>query len=69
MEQHQKELTIIDLDNELIDHSNLVLNNLEKLYLNDEFSDITLVIDSNEIPAHKGKLFFVVFFLNSISYF
>lgn len=38
---------------ELINHSNLVLSNLESLYLNDEFSDITLVIDNSEIPAHK----------------
>ena len=40
-------------DYEFINHSNLVLSNLESLYLNEEFSDITLVIENNEIPAHK----------------
>lgn len=41
------------VEHELINHSNLVLSNLESLYLNDEFSDITLVIENSEIPAHK----------------
>ena len=41
------------VEHELINHSNLVLSNLESLYLNDEFSDITLSIDNSNIPAHK----------------
>lgn len=41
------------VEHELINHADLVLSNLESLYLNDEFSDITLSIDNSQIPAHK----------------
>ncbi|RWS25194.1 BTB/POZ domain-containing protein 9-like protein [Leptotrombidium deliense] len=36
-----------------INHTNYLSEHIGELYLNDDYSDVTLVVDQTEIPAHK----------------
>lgn len=52
-DKESRNLSLDFKEESYIDHYKLILKNLESLYLNNEFSDLTFVVEDVEIPAHK----------------
>ena len=53
MNEPKDEFDPQSIDSEFIDHSSLVLKKLESLYLNEDFSDITLMVQGQPLPVHR----------------